>query len=83
MPLRIARADSRKTILVRAAYHFDERLQLFRFHHLKLAQRIIGGGVIGTGGMPMEVLQQRMHHVAYRELWDLRNKITAHVDVSG
>src|SRR5215469_15291649 len=58
---------------------FDESVQLFRFHHLKLAQRIIGGGVIGTGGMPVEVLQQRMQHVAYRELWDLRNEITAHV----
>lgn len=62
---------------------FDERMQLFRFHHLKLAQRIIGGGAIGTMGTPVEVLQQRMQHVAYTELWDLRNKITAHVDESG
>lgn len=61
---------------------FDERMQLFRFHHLKLAQRIIGGGAIGTMGTPVEVLQQRMQHVAYSELWDLRNKITARVDVS-
>ena len=61
---------------------FDERVQLFRFHHLKLAQRIIGGGAIGTMGTPVEVLQQRMQHVAYSELWDLRNKITAQVDVS-
>lgn len=55
---------------------FDERMQVFRFHHLKLAQRIIGGGVIGTMGTPVEVLQQRMQHIAYRELWDLRNQIT-------
>jgi tryptophan 2,3-dioxygenase len=55
---------------------FDERLQFFRFHHLKLAQRIIGAGVVGTMGTPVEVLQQRMQHVAYRELWDLRNEIT-------
>src|SRR5216683_8109002 len=27
---------------------FDERVHLFRFHHLKLAQRIIGGGVVGS-----------------------------------
>ena len=27
-------------------------------------------------GTPVEVLQQRMQHVAYRELWDLRNEIT-------
>lgn len=61
---------------------FDERLQLFRFHHLKLAQRIIGGGVVGTMGTPVEVLQQRMQHVAYRDLWDLRNNITAQANTT-
>jgi hypothetical protein len=25
----------------------------------------------------MEILEQRMQHIAYRELWDLRNSITA------
>src|SRR5690242_21470945 len=58
---------------------FDERMQLFRFHHLKLAQRIIGGGVVGTMGTPVEVLQQRMQHLAYRELWELRNQITSRI----
>ena len=63
---------------------FDESMQLFRFHHLKLAQRIIGGGAIGTMGTPVEVLQQRMQHIAYRELWELRNQITlAHAGKSG
>jgi len=56
---------------------FDERIQLFRYHHLKLAQRIIGGGVIGTMGTPVEVLHQRMEHLFYKELWDVRNQITA------
>jgi tryptophan 2,3-dioxygenase len=56
---------------------FDERIQLFRFHHLKLAQRIIGGGVIGTMGTPVEVLHQRMEHLFYKDLWDVRNQITA------
>ena len=56
---------------------FDERVQLFRLHHLKLAQRIIGGGVVGTMGTPVEVLHQRMEHVFYKELWDVRNQITA------
>jgi tryptophan 2,3-dioxygenase len=62
---------------------FDQRMQLFRFHHLKLAQRIIGGGAIGTMGTPVEVLQQRMQHIAYRELWDLRNQITANAHRPG
>lgn len=55
---------------------FDERMHIFRFHHLKLAQRIIGGGVIGTMGTPVEVLHQRMEHLFYKELWDVRNQIT-------
>src|SRR5438093_4036117 len=55
---------------------FDERIHLFRFHHLKLAQRIIGGGVIGTMGTPVEVLHQRMERLFYKELWDVRNQIT-------
>jgi tryptophan 2,3-dioxygenase len=56
---------------------FDERVHIFRFHHLKLAQRIIGGGVIGTMGTPVEVLHQRMEHLFYKDLWDVRNQITA------
>jgi len=56
---------------------FDERMQVFRFHHLKLAERIIGGRVVGTMGTPVEVLQQRMEHWLYKDLWDIRNHITA------
>ncbi len=59
---------------------FDERMQTFRFHHLKLAQRIIGGEVVGTMGTPVEVLQQRMEHgTLYKPLWDVRNQITAKI----
>jgi tryptophan 2,3-dioxygenase len=61
---------------------FDERMHLFRFHHLKLAQRIIGGGVVGTMGTPVEVLHQRMEHLFYKELWDVRNQITAHANAA-
>src|SRR4051812_6051449 len=55
---------------------FDQRIQTFRFLHLKLAQRIIGGNVIGTGGNPVDILRQRQEHVLYKELWDVRNRIT-------
>lgn len=61
---------------------FDERVQLFRYHHLKLAQRIIGGGVIGTMGTPVEVLKQRQEHVFYKFLWDVRNEITAEANAA-
>jgi tryptophan 2,3-dioxygenase len=57
---------------------FDQRMQTFRFHHLKLAQRIIGGEVVGTMGTPVEVLRQRMEHgTLYKPLWEVRNQITA------
>ena len=56
---------------------FDERMQVFRFHHLKLAQRIIGGQVVGTMGTPVEILRQRQEHVLYKALWEVRNEITA------
>ena len=60
---------------------FDERMQIFRFHHLKLAERIIGGRVVGTMGTPVEILQQRMEHLLYKDLWDIRNRITAATDL--
>ncbi len=62
---------------------FDERMQLFRFHHLKLAERIIGGRVVGTMGTPVEVLEQRMAHWLYKDLWDIRNQITANQSQGG
>jgi len=62
---------------------FDERMQLFRFHHIKLAQRVIGGNVVGTMGTPVEVLQQRMVHNFYKDLWELRNQVTAAQGVTG
>jgi tryptophan 2,3-dioxygenase len=55
---------------------FDEIIQAFRFHHLKLAQRIIGGNVIGTGGNPVDILKERQEHCFYKELWEVRNEIT-------
>ncbi len=61
---------------------FDERMQLFRYHHLKLAQRIIGNSVIGTSGVPMEILKQRQEHFFYKELWDVRNEITTRVNAT-
>ncbi|MCU1310105.1 MAG: tryptophan 2,3-dioxygenase [Candidatus Angelobacter sp.] len=61
---------------------FDQRIQKFRFDHLKLAQRIIGGNVIGTGGNPVDILRQRQEHALYKELWDVRNQITERVSAS-
>ena len=61
---------------------FDVRVQSFRFQHMKLAQRIIGGGVIGTAGTPVELLRQRQEYHFYKELWDVRNQITEIVNAA-
>jgi len=55
---------------------YDEIFQLFRVHHLKLAQRMIGPNAIGTGGTPMPILQHTLKDVFYPELWEIRNRLT-------
>jgi tryptophan 2,3-dioxygenase len=47
---------------------------------MKLAHRIIGGDVLGTTGRPVDILRQRQEHVLYKELWEVRNEITARVN---
>ena len=49
---------------------------LWRFHHLKVVERIIGGSVVGTQGTPVEVLGKRIDVRFYPELWTVRDEIT-------
>lgn len=62
---------------------YDEVFQLFRSQHLKLAQRMIGPGAIGTGGTPMNVLARTLQDVFYPELWEVRNQLTQLADAQG
>jgi tryptophan 2,3-dioxygenase len=55
---------------------WDERVILWRFHHLKVVERIIGGNVIGTQGTPVEVLGKRINVRFFPELWTVRDEIT-------
>jgi len=55
---------------------WDERAILWRFHHLKVVERIIGGNVIGTQGTPVEVLGKRIDIRFFPELWNVRDEIT-------
>ncbi|MGH3044640.1 MAG: tryptophan 2,3-dioxygenase family protein, partial [Gaiellaceae bacterium] len=56
---------------------WDERLTLWRVHHYKLVERIIGDAVVGTQGTPVEVLGNLVHKSRYPELWRARNELTA------
>jgi tryptophan 2,3-dioxygenase len=55
---------------------WDEQNVLWRTHHLKIVERIIGGHVIGTQGTPVEVLGRRIDLRFYPELWAVRDEIT-------
>jgi tryptophan 2,3-dioxygenase len=66
-----------------ALIDYDEVFQLFRAQHLKLAQRMIGPGSIGTGGTPMAMLERTLKDVFYPELWEVRNRLTAIADEQG
>ena len=55
---------------------WDERVILWRFHHLKVVERIIGGHVIGTQGTPVEVLGKRIDVRFFPVLWTVRDEIT-------
>jgi tryptophan 2,3-dioxygenase len=62
---------------------YDEVFQIFRSQHLKLAQRMIGPGSVGTGGTPMEMLERTLKDVFYPELWEVRNQLTKIADEQG
>jgi tryptophan 2,3-dioxygenase len=55
---------------------WDERAILWRMHHLKVVERIIGGHVIGTQGTPVEVLGKRLDVRFFPQLWNVRDEIT-------
>ncbi len=61
---------------------WDQRLVLWRTIHLKLVERVIGGGVIGTQGTPVEVLSRRLDTRYFQNLWDIRNGLTAEAGTS-
>ena len=55
---------------------WDERITLWRAHHFKLVERIIGGEVVGTQGTPVEVLGNLVAKSRFPELWRARNELT-------
>ena len=55
---------------------WDEWVTLWRVRHFKVIGRIIGEGVVGTQGTPVELLGRLIHQKLYPELWDARNELT-------
>jgi tryptophan 2,3-dioxygenase len=66
--------------LAEALIEWDERIAIWRAVHVKMVQRVIGGGAIGTQGTPVAVLQAMTSKELFPELWALRNQLT---DIAG
>jgi tryptophan 2,3-dioxygenase len=54
---------------------YDEAFQLFRQHHYRLVERMLGPDAIGTGGTPMAVLERTLKDQFYPELWEIRSTL--------
>jgi tryptophan 2,3-dioxygenase len=63
--------------LAESLIELDERAQTWRIRHYRVVARVIGDKVIGTQGTPVEVLGRLIHKLAYPELWEVRNELTA------
>lgn len=72
------RADRDESLyqLAETLFTWDERQIVWRFAHLKVVERIIGGNVVGTQGTPVDVLGKRIDVRYFPELWTVRDEIT-------
>ena len=61
---------------------WDERVSLWRMRHYKVVERTIGGAAVGTQGTPVDVIGRLMFARLYPELWQVRNDLTAHADLT-
>jgi len=55
---------------------WDARVSLWRSHHYKVVERIIGAHVVGTQGTPVELLQHLPNNQFYPWLWEARTSLT-------
>jgi tryptophan 2,3-dioxygenase len=67
--------------LAEALIELDERTSIWRDVHVKMVQRVIGGGAIGTQGTPVAVLADLTSRRLYPALWDVRNTLTKIADL--
>jgi tryptophan 2,3-dioxygenase len=59
-----------------ALIELDERIAIWRSVHVKMVQRVIGGGAVGTQGTPVAVLAGMTTKELFPQLWAVRNRLT-------
>ena len=62
--------------LLETCMDYDESLLAWRFSHVQLAERMIGSGALGTGGMGARYLRGTLRYRMFPDLWQLRDKLT-------
>jgi tryptophan 2,3-dioxygenase len=62
--------------LAEALIELDERIAIWRSVHVKMVQRVIGGGAVGTQGTPVAVLAGMTTKELFPQLWAVRNRLT-------
>jgi tryptophan 2,3-dioxygenase len=70
------RDHERLYLLAEALLDLDEAAVIWRQRHLTMIERLIGGGVIGTKGTPVEVLRGLLGVRWFPDLWQVRNELT-------
>lgn len=63
-------------LLAELLVDWDERMSLWRSHHFKVVERIIGAHVVGTQGTPVELLAHLHDNRFFPELWKARTSLT-------
>jgi tryptophan 2,3-dioxygenase len=68
-------ADDEAYVVAELLTDWDERLGLWRLHHLKVVERVIGSEAVGTQGTPVSQLRELTTRRYFPELWAVRNEI--------
>ncbi|MFQ5791445.1 MAG: tryptophan 2,3-dioxygenase family protein [Acidobacteriota bacterium] len=69
-------------LLAEALAGVDEQFQIWRFNHLKLVEREIGGKVMSLKGRAIDFLSENMQQRFFPELWEVRNRLTRRAGTS-
>lgn len=69
-------------LLAEALASYDEQFQIWRFHHLKLVEREIGGKVTSLKGRAIDFLSENLEQRFYPDLWEVRNTLTRRAGTS-
>jgi tryptophan 2,3-dioxygenase len=72
--LLASRDDGAPAQLAERMVDFDEGCMEWRYHHVKMVERTIGGR-LGTGGYGVDYLRSTLHKPFFPDLWTVRSEL--------